>query len=219
MKKLLFTLIALVCSQALIAQSHMRIHLKNGGQVDIPVADIDSVTFVESGEEPSEEAELKGCWLWGDADAGYYELLTFNDDNTYTCYDNYFTYGFDTNTYGWYMQYGEILNLLSGGFGYNRRHTWYVTGLTAHKLDVMTRMGQFNYYKLQEETITIQLGKSVQWNEGDAMVFADGVVVVAEGNVLRGQTQGVTYIQIRDGQTNEIFAYKVIVEQAFNGQK
>ena len=97
MKKLLFTLIALVCSQALIAQSHMRIHLKNGGQVDIPVADIDSVTFVESGEEPSEEAELKGSWLWGDADAGYYELLTFNDDNTYTCYDNYFTYGFDIN--------------------------------------------------------------------------------------------------------------------------
>ena len=79
---------------------------------------IDSITFVDGSDLPVNEGNLVGSWLLGDADAGYYELLTFNEDKTYTGYDNYFTYGFDTMTYGWYAQVGAMLTLQSNGFGH-----------------------------------------------------------------------------------------------------
>jgi len=125
----------------------MRIHYKSGVHTDIAIAEIDSLTFVEGdgykhdNDNVDEDASLVGSWLWGDIDAGYYELLTFNDDHTYTGYDNYFTYGFDTQTYGGYSHYGAMLTLQSNGFGYKRRYNWYVAALTGNALEVMTRMG------------------------------------------------------------------------------
>ena len=105
------------------------------------IEQIDSITFVDESDVSQVEGSLTGSWLWGDADADYYELLTFNEDKTYTGYDNYFTYGFDTMTYGWYAQVGAMLTLQSNGFGYNRRYNWFVKGLTGNALDVMTKMG------------------------------------------------------------------------------
>ena len=104
------------------------------------------------------EGSLVESWLWRDSDAGYYELLTFNEDKTYTGYDNYFTYGFDTMTYGWYAQVGAMLTLQSNGYGYNRRYNWFVMALTGNALDVMTKMGRFTYYRLQPEVIHLQAG-------------------------------------------------------------
>jgi len=54
-------------------------------------------------------------------------LLTFSEDHTYTGYDNYFAYGFDTMTYGWWGQIETVLTLQSNGYGYQRRYNWYVT--------------------------------------------------------------------------------------------
>lgn len=142
------------------------------------IEQIDSITFVDRSDLPANEGSLVGGWLWGDAEAGYYELLTFNEDKTYTGYDNYFTYGFDTMTYGWYMQMGSMLTLQSNGYGYNRRNNWFVMGLTGNALDVMTKMGRFVYYRLQPEVIRLKLGdSSLAFSNVDKFVFADGVIV------------------------------------------
>lgn len=191
----------------------MRIHHRDGGHGDIPIEQIDSITFVDRSDKPATEGSLVGSWLWGDAEAGYYELLTFNDDKTYMGYDNYFTSGFDTMTFGWYMQMGGMLKLQSNGYGYNQRYNWFVMGLTDNALDVMTNMGRFVYYRLQPEVIRLKLGDSpLTFSNGDYFVFADGVVVRITEEGLQGVAMGTTYVQMNNAESDCIIAYKVIVE-------
>ena len=195
------------------AQTHMRIHHKGGGHSDVPIEQMDSITFVDGSDLPDNEASLMGSWLWGDTEAGYYELLTFNEDKTYTGYDNYFAYGFDTMTYGWYMQMGSMLTLQSNGFGYKNRYNWFVKGLTGNALDVMTKMGRFVYYRLQPEVMHLQVGgEPLVYENGDSFVFADGVAArIVEGG-LQGVTKGSTYVQMHIAETDCIVAYKVLIE-------
>ena len=195
------------------AQTHMRIHHKGGGHSDVPIEQMDSITFVDGSDLPDNEASLMGSWLWGDTEAGYYELLTFNEDKTYTGYDNYFTYGFDTMTYGWYMQMGSMLTLQSNGFGYKHRYNWFVKGLTGNALDVMTKMGRFVYYRLQPEVLHLQVGGDpLVYENGDSFVFADGVAArIVEGG-LQGVTKGSTYVQMHIAETDCIVAFKVLIE-------
>lgn len=195
------------------AQTHMRIHHKDGGHSDVPIEQIDSITFVYSDDVVSAEVELSGGWLWGDKKAGYYELLTFNNDKTYTGYDNYFTYGFDTMTYGWYFRNGNLLTLQSNGFGYNRKYTWFVMEQTENTLDMMTKMGRFTYYRLQPEIFSIKVGEeSYICKDGDYYVFTDGVKVSDIKGKLKGISKGITYILKYSARTDLIMAYKVIVE-------
>lgn len=194
-------------------QNNMRIHYKSGSHYDISIEQIDSITFVEGNGVLYSELGLTGSWLWGDSAAGYYELLTFNDDKTYTGYDNYFTYGFDTMTYGWYKQMGSMLTLQSNGYGYNRRNNWFVMGLTGNALDVMTKMGRFVYYRLQPEVIRLKLGdSSLAFSNVDKFVFADGVIVCITEEGLQGVSMGTTYVQLYIAESNSIIAYKVVVE-------
>ena len=201
----------LLFSVTLVAQNTMRVHYKDGTEQDIFISQIDSVTFVDKGA-PEESVSLTGGWLWGNKDAGYYELLTFSDDHTYTGYDNYFTYGFDTMTYGWYTWYGNMLTLQSNGFGYQRIYNWFIVGLTSNALEVMTKMGPFTYYKLQPEVLYVSTSELYTgFAEGDSIVFADGVIVKAEGNKLRGLVKGSTYILVRAASDDKVLAYKVTV--------
>ena len=203
--------VMLFCSAAVMAQNAMRIHYKDGTEQDIPIAQIDSVTFVEQ-EVTQEEVSLTGTWLWGNKEDGYYELITFNEDHTYTGYDNYFTYGFDTLTYGWYSQYSTMLTLRSNGFGYSRLYNWYIIGLTVNALEVMTKMGQFTYYKLQPEVIYISSSESYMGFAGDDnVVFADGVVVTVENGRLKGLSQATTYVLVEKSSEGKVLAYKVVV--------
>lgn len=191
----------------------MRIHHKGGGHSDVPIEQMDSITFVDGSDLPVNEGSLVGSWLWGDTEAGYYELLTFNDDKTYTAYDNYFTYGFDTMTYGWYMQMGGMLTLQSNGYGYNRRYNWYVMGLTESALDVMTKMGRFIYYRLQPDVLHLQIdGEPLACTDSEEFVFADGVIVSIVDGKLKGMAKGTTYIEIYNAEKNTTRAYKVVVE-------
>jgi len=202
----------LLSSISLMGQNTMRVHYKSGTEQDILISEVDSVTFVEK-VVPDEEASLTGSWLWANREAGYYELLTFNDDHTYTGYDNYFSYGFDTMTYGWYSLYGNMLTLQSNGFGYKRMYSWFVLGLSSNALEVMTKMGGFTYYKLQQETLHVSM--SVVYSEfpvDDSIIFSDGIIVKAVGNQLQGLRRGTTYIIVHDGFEDKIMAYKVIVE-------
>lgn len=209
----LFLIWALCCSNICSAQNYMRIHHKDGGYSDVPIEQIDSITFVKGSDEPDGEVSMIGSWLWGDTEAGYYELLTFNDDKTYTGYDNYFTYGFDTMTYGLYMQIGNMLTLQSNGFGYNRRYNWFVMGLTGNALDVMTKMGRFIYYRLQPEVLHLQIGgEPLSCENGDSFVFADGVTICIVDGKLKGLKKGTTYVQKHITQTDRIVAYKLVVE-------
>jgi hypothetical protein len=179
---------------------------------DVPISEIDSVTFVEKAMS-EEDVSLTGSWLWGNREAGYYELLTFNDDHTYIGYDNYFMYGFDTMTYGWYSVYGNMLNFQSNGFGYNRMYRWFAVGLTDNAFEVMTKMGGFIYYRLQSETLQLSLLEDYSGlAENDTVIFADGVVVQAVGNKLQGLIKGTTYILVHKGLEDKIIAYKVIVK-------
>lgn len=204
-------LLVLVCPKS-TAQTHMRIHLNGGIHTDVPIEKIDSITFIDGSKLPVDEACLTGSWLWGDAEAGYYELLTFNEDKTYTGYDNYFTYGFDTITYGWYAQMNSMLTLQSNGFGYNRRYNWLMIGLTDNALDVMTKMGHFVYYKLQPEIIYLHLGEEYQsGGETDSFIFADGVTATINESKLKGVKIGTTYAQKYDSESNLILSYKVVV--------
>lgn len=194
------------------AQNTMRINYHNGSIEDIAIENIDSITFLEKDIE-SNEASFIGDWLWGSQEQGYYELLTFNDDRSYIGYDNYFVYGFDSMTYGRYAQNGTMLTLQSNGYGYNRRYTWFIMGLTDNSLDVMTKMGQFSYYRLQSETVYLQVsGEPLASDEGDSFVFADGVMVRIVDGKLYGMVTGTTYIQKYIASENRIVSYRVVVE-------
>ena len=193
------------------AQNQMRIHYKGGTVSDIPVEEVDGITFVQK-DTPAEEVTLIGSWFWGSLEQGYYELLTFNEDRTYTGYDYYFAYGFDTMTYGWWAQIGAMLTLQSNGFGYQRRYNWYVTELTENALGVMTKMGPFTYYKLQPETLRMQVNETLTCEAGDSFDFADGVTIAIQDNKLVGLAAGVTYIKKYIVDSDAIFSYKVIVE-------
>ena len=196
------------------AQDTMRIHYKGGGHSDVTTEQIDSITFVKGDDAPATEVSLIGSWLWGNQEQGYYELLTFSEDHTYMGYDNYFSYGFDTMTYGWWTQIGAMLTLQSNGFGYQRRYNWYITGLTGNALAVMTKMGPFTYYQVQPETLHLKVNGTPLTCEGDdSFLFADGVVAVIRDNKLLGLSAGVTYVQKHIAENNSILAYKVVVEQ------
>lgn len=211
MKTRLFFLLALLFSSlSLMAQNTMNIHYKDGTEQDISVSQIDSITFSDEGT-PVEDISLAGSWLWGKMEAEYYELITFSEDHTYTGYDNYFTYGFDTMTYGWYSMYGNMLTLQSNGYGYQRMYNWFVIGLTGNALEVMTRMGPFTYYRLQPEVLSVSLSDLYAgFADDDSIVFADGVTVKAVDNKLQGLISGTTYILVKKGG-DKILAYKVIV--------
>ena len=201
-------------AQMLNAQNAMRIHYKDGTRVYMPIEQIDSITFLD-GEEVPLMGELKGSWLWGNAEVGYYEMLTFNEDHTYTGYDNYFTYGFDTMTYGWWGQMGAMLTLQSNGFGYQRRYNWYITGLSTNALSVMTKMGPFTYYRLQPEIYSIKVGEeSYECKDGDYYVFTDGAKVTVSSGKLKGLSEGTTYILKYSEKSDLIMAYKVNVENS-----
>ena len=212
MKRLLF---AMFCFLGLTpvcqAQDTMRIHYKNGGHSDVEIEQVDSITFVKGGDAPAAEVSLLGAWLWGNQEQGYYELLTINNDHTYTGYDNFFSYGFDLMTYGWWAQIGAMITLQSNGLGYQRRYNWYITELTANALGVMTKMGPFTYYKLHPETLHLQLNGTVACEDGDSFVLADGVTATIHDNKLVGLAVGVTYVQKYVASINTIFSYKVIV--------
>lgn len=210
------TILALLCLLGLIsvcqAQDTMRIHYKNGGHSDVAMEQVDSITFVTGGDAPAAEVSIIGSWLWGSQEQGYYELLTINENYTYTGYDNYFSYGFDTMTYGWWAQIGAMITLQSNGFGYQRRYNWYITELTENAMAVMTKMGSFTYYKLQLETLHLQVNGTLTCEDGDSFVFADGVIAAIQDNKLVGLTVGETYIQKHIAASNAILSYRVIVE-------
>lgn len=211
---ILFIIALVLCySIPIVSQNTMRIHYKNGTEQDIAISQVDSITFVEKDSDDEEKnVTLIDSWLWAKKEAGYYELLTFNEDQTYTGYDYYFSYGFDTQTYGWYSLYGNMLTLQSNGFGYRRRHNWFVTGMTGNALEVMTNLGAYTYYRLQPETIYVQDGgSSAVFDNKNIIVFADGVIVEAERNQLVGKTKGTTYILVSIAGQDKIVAYKVNV--------
>lgn len=130
------------------AQNTMRVTQKDGTTLDIPIGNIDSITFVTI-EEPESKTSICGTWYWVSQEQGYSETLTFNADGTFTCPDHYFGYGFDSQTYGTYMFFGSMLNMRSYGYGYNRNYQWMVTELTEEKLTVLTKMGSFTYTKIK----------------------------------------------------------------------
>ncbi len=202
-------IILLIYIQAM-AQTHMRIHHKDGGRSDVPIEQIDSITFVESGQQ--QEATLLGSWMWGNSGKGYYEVLTFNEGNIYNAYDYYMEYGFGTQTYGTYVENGIRLNLYSNGYGYKRIYRWFVTGLTENALEVMTQMGQFIYYRVQPEVITIHIGEDIECDNNKSFIFADGVIASVVDNKLQGLTIGTTYVQIYNAKDDSIVSYKVVVE-------
>lgn len=129
------------------AQSVMRVTQKDGTHVDIPVSEIDSISFVSADGVGEHEVSLVGTWKWESREAGYSETLTFNADGSFTCLDHYFDYDADAHTYGTYRFFGAILNLLSNGYGYRQLHQWMVTELTEQRLTVMTKMGSFTYIR------------------------------------------------------------------------
>ena len=211
MKKLLTILLTCLCID-MYAQSSIRIHHKDGTKIDVAVEEVDSVTFIKASESTETIPELIGDWLWADVEAGYYEVLSFNSDKTYTGYDNYFIYGFDTMTYGMYGRIGTILSLWSNGFGYQRRYNWFITELAENVLAVMTKMGPFTYYRLQPDIIYLKVNESMACDDGDSWLFADTVFASIIENNLVALAKGTTYIQKFIGSTNTIIAYKVIIE-------
>ena len=212
MRGLFAIILMLVCAVVLPAQTNLRIHYKNGNVTDIPISEIDSLTFVDGDDGPAGETGLVGSWLWASKEAGYFELLTFNEDKTYTGYDRYFSYGFDTQTYGYYFQNGTMLTLSSNGYGYRRRYNWFVTSLTDNALEVMTQMGRFTYYRLQPDVMHLHIGEILSAESDDSFVFTDGIVVRDEGNKLIVVETGSTYILKYVSAKDQIWGYRVVVE-------
>lgn len=206
-------LIVIISSSESFAQNTMRINYKDGSISEVSIERIDSITFVER-EVEQKNVSLIGEWLWGNKEKGYYEVLTFKEDRTYTGYDYYLDYGFDTWTYGTYMTNGIILNLWSNGYGYRRTYRWFVAGLTEKALEIMTQMVSFVYYRIQPEVYSLKVGeKSYECKDGDYYVFVDGVKVLNDKGKLKGVCEGITYILKYYEESGLIMAYKVIVEK------
>lgn len=212
MKRSFFIILLTINSIVSFTQDYIRIHHKDGNHSDMPVNMIDSITFVSENEAKSDNGELAGSWLWDDTIAGYYELLTFNSDHTYIGYDNYFIYGFDTTTYGFYLHHNALITLQSNGFGYRRKYTWFIMGVSDEAFEVMTNTGSFVYYKLQPEFITLSVGESLECHDKDRFIFADGVTAAIVNNALQGLSKGTTYIEKYVATKDAIVAYKVVVE-------
>lgn len=211
MQRLILILFVINICIKIDAQVSMRIHYNNGQHTDIPTSIIDSLTFVTE-DETQEESTLIANWFWGNRIKGYYELLTFNNNYTYTGYDYYFAYRFGTQTYGWYSHYGSMITVMSNGYGYQRRFNWFITTLTPNALEVITNMGSFTYYKLKDEILHLNVNESILCKDGDYFVFADGITATIEGNSLRGLSIGTTYVEKFSAKTGLIYAYKLIVE-------
>ena len=192
------------------AQNTLRIHYKNGTTADVTIADVDSLSFIEKTSEPA-TATLAGSWFWGNVEAGYYELATFNADNTFTAYDNMFSFGYETSAYGWYSQLGNMLVMRAYGYGYLRRYNWFVSTLTDNQLTVITEMGPFTYYRLQPDVIYMKVGDTLPLSQGDTLVFADGVTLQAANNSLKALLPGTTYILKSITATGHTWGYKVVV--------
>ena len=202
-----------ICPKSL-AQTHMRIHLHCDARTDVPIERIDSITFIDKVGDEHEEGSLLGEWFWGNDEKGYYEVLTFNDDRTYVGYDYYLEYGFDTMTYGTYMNNGVMLNLWSNGYGYRRIYRWFVTGLAENALEVITQMGSFVYYRVQPEVYFLKVGEESYPCIGeDYYVFTDGVKVQKNERKLKGICEGTTYVLKYYAESGLIMAYKVVVKK------
>ena len=78
--------LAFCCIEA-EAQNTMRVSQKDGTVIDIPIENVNSITFVNV-EEPEGKASICGTWKWVGLEEGYSETLTFNADGTFTCVDN-----------------------------------------------------------------------------------------------------------------------------------
>ena len=76
-KKFVFIIWSFVVAIQVIAQNTMRIHNIDGSLYEIPTECVDSIIFVEKDTE-QQETSLQGEWFWGNAEQGYYDLLTFN---------------------------------------------------------------------------------------------------------------------------------------------
>lgn len=207
---LAFVLIMCLATVA-FAQDTMHISFVNGTKQDIPIASISDISFTK-GQQDTENATIVGSWLWGKQEAEYYELLTFNADHTYVGLDCYFGYGFNTKTYGTYARSGIMLNLFSNGYGYQRIYRWFLTGLTDNALEVMTQMGTYVYYRLQNDVLRVKVGEEPMEINGYNVVFADGVTVKSQDGKLVGTAQGNTYILVSQVDTGNIVAFNVIVE-------
>ena len=213
MKKTLLVALLLMATAVTLKGQRLSVHLKDGTQMHVELAQVDSITFGNNGSTPPPAATVSGTWLWGSAEAGYYELLTLMADHTFAGYDNYFSYGFDVNTYGYYSLQGAMLTLRSYGYGYNRVYRWFVTGLSETALEVMTQMGHFVYYRLQPDVLRLKAGgEPFVAEETDKLLFADGVTARMEGNSLYGLLPGTTYVLLNHGHTDLTMAYKVVVE-------
>ena len=211
MKRILYITICLtVLCMSAYAQNTLRIHYKNGTTADVTIADVDSLSFVEKTSEPA-TATLAGSWFWGSVEAGYYELATFNTDNTFTAYDNMFSFGYETSAYGWYSQLGNMLVMRAYGYGYLRRYNWFVSTLTDNQLTVITEMGPFTYYRLQPDVIYMKLGDTLPLTQGETLVFADGVTLQSANNSLKALLPGTTYILKSITATVQTWGYKVVV--------
>ena len=197
---------------SILAQNTMRIHYRDRTEQDIFISQVDSVTFVNK-EETEDNVSLTGSWFWGDKEAGYYELITFDENRTYVGYDNYFSYGFDMQTYGWYSWHGNMLTLLSNGMGYQRMYNWFVIGLSSNALEVMTRTGPYTYYKLQPEVLYVSLSEpDFELANEETVVFVDEVYLNSDGSKLTGLLQGTTYILVMSNIDHKIDAYRVIIK-------
>lgn len=194
-----------------MAQNTMRVHFKDGTKQDVTISQIDSVTFVEK-TVIVEKLSFTGEWFWGSIEKGYYEALTFNDDRTFTGYDYYLEYGFDTWTYGTYFQNEMMLNLYSNGYGYRRTYKWFIMGLSENALEVMTPMGRFIYYRIQPEVYSLKVGdESYICKDGDYYVFTDGIKVSDNNGKLKGISEGTTYVLKYNVESGLIMAYMVVV--------
>lgn len=203
----------MACSTTVQGQNTMQIHYSDGKVQRVPIAQVDSISFTDEGEIENVTVKLACSWLWADVEAGYYELLTLGEDGAFTCYDHFFSYGYETTTYGRYTLRGTLLTLLANGPGYSRRNEWFVTGLSANALEVRTRLGAFVYYRLQPDVIRLRVGET--WADDNGMarfVFADEEVAGIADGKLKGLSPGTTYVQKQLTMEGDIVSYKLIVE-------
>lgn len=146
MMKYILTLIMMSIGTIILnAQNTMRIHLKDGTPLDIPLENVDSISFIEVEQEQTEKATIVGTWYWESKEDGYSETLTFNADGSFFCVAHYFSLGFETNTYGFYNLFGSTLKLWTNGYGIGRFQHWMIAELNESKMTVLTRMGSFTY--------------------------------------------------------------------------
>lgn len=213
MKKI-FLLATLFLGLQASAQEKVRITLSNGWTRDIPVENIQEMTYVQTDQA---NFDIEGEWVWACKEQGLCDAIKFNDDGLLSFYV--------------FMASDPIPSSMIVGGSYA-----YLDGLLQWRLNTSSSISKYTISNTSDTEFTLGAFGSVQENDifykvigsanvstnsapiqignsGDEIIYVDDYYVEAKEGQLSGRNVGTGYVIVFDKTLNSNVAYKINVER------